>query len=110
MKGQKRTVKKQTQKRAVKKEAKSTVPAKSKAPLQAVKVKPLEEDIDRKHFEESKKKLPAEETSKSSLMKRVRVIILGQVQSDAYQDYLQEKATMLDLTGFAQSMDDGSIE
>lgn len=43
-------------------------------------------------------------------MKRVRVIITGLVQSAGYRDYIQEKATMLDLTGYVQNLDDGSVE
>lgn len=43
-------------------------------------------------------------------MKRVRAIITGLVQGAGYRDYILEKAKMLDLTGYVQNLDDGSVE
>ncbi len=43
-------------------------------------------------------------------MKRVRIIVTGNVQGVGYREYVQEKATMLDVTGYVHNLDDGTVE
>jgi len=43
-------------------------------------------------------------------MKRVRVIIQGNVQGVFFRANIKERATMLDLDGYVRNLDDGSVE
>lgn len=43
-------------------------------------------------------------------MKRVRVEITGEIQGVNYRAAVKEKAIELDLTGYVENMDDGSVE
>jgi len=43
-------------------------------------------------------------------MKRVRVIISGEVQGIYFRANIKENAVMLDLTGFVRNLPDGSVE
>ena len=42
-------------------------------------------------------------------MKRVKVIITGEVQGKNFRAAIQEKALMLDLNGYVKNNDDGSV-
>lgn len=43
-------------------------------------------------------------------MKRVRVIIQGNVQGVFFRANIKERAMMLDLDGYVRNLDDGSVE
>ena len=42
-------------------------------------------------------------------MKRIKVIITGEVQGKNFRAAIQEKALMLDLNGYVKNNDDGSV-
>jgi acylphosphatase len=42
-------------------------------------------------------------------MKRIKVIITGEVQGKNFRAAIQEKALMLDLCGYVKNNDDGSV-
>lgn len=43
-------------------------------------------------------------------MKRVKVVITGEVQNVNMRSYIQEKALLLELAGYVKNMDDGTVE
>jgi acylphosphatase len=43
-------------------------------------------------------------------MKRIHIVVRGQVQGVGYRYYCQVQAVRLGLTGFARNKDDGSVE
>ncbi|MBU2637382.1 MAG: acylphosphatase [Nanoarchaeota archaeon] len=42
-------------------------------------------------------------------MKRVRIFIWGDVQGKYFRAAIQEKAVMMDITGYVRNKDDGSV-